>query len=631
MDIDFHYYATYAAACKAGFTSQDATVIATAAQYVDDSNIEHISECLASVARPGRRYYIEDFVPVPTVQTIGEFIRMEINPDEWGDSFLNNLRQVWSVFHFLPGNYKNTPGMQSYNGPKTWNNWSYGKDEEDAFKMLCLPNSSLVNNIINDIRLNHRNRAYYLCLIGLRMHVLADTWAHTYHTGSPAWCINDAAEEVYSIDRIGDLENKTKVNWLRCNYRDWNQKASSIINGEVATPPSPSVNSICYAGHGRMGHLPDYPWIVYDYQPKWAGGRTIRKNNPDDYIKAFKQMVYAMSCIHNDKPFDIATPYGPDGVISKEDEKTVRDIMLMTLNKDGREDITQRCAVWKKSLTTLKLVPVADYNDQNWFNEFKGSKSKESNYYCFNYAARLHFDLVAKALKSDIGVFIDNKLSMRLQASTGDYIGSMEECKSISGPPTEYYPRMATDGVVLDFIMENGKTELHHGDRVRIRTTEPATGLYCYLGAWKETGLYYYLNSNIYKENLGWIIHKAGGSSGDRISYNDKIRIENCSYRGQFIERYKPFSYNTFYLTTKSDMSNDSIWTMIEIPTITSLWRHDGENFKAEMVDGAISAVFERQRNHSEVFIKGVDDYLHYFYLDNGAWRHELAIFSWTG
>ena len=625
MDIDFHYYATYAAACKAGFTPQDATIIATAAQYVDDSNIEHISECLASVARPGRRYYIEDFVPVPTVQTIEEFVRMEINPDEWGDSFLNNLRQVWTVFHFLPGNYKNTPGMQSYNGPKTWKNWSYGKDEEDAFKMLCLPNSSLVNNIINDIRLNHRNRAYYLCLIGLRMHVLADTWAHTYYTGSPAWCINDSGEEVYSIE---GQENKTRVNWKRLSFSDWGKNPSSIINGEIATPPSPSVNSICYAGHGRMGHLPDYPWIVYDYQPKWAGNRTIRKNNPDDYIKAFKQMVYAMSCIHNDKPFDMATPYGPDGVISKEDEKTVRDIMLMTLNKDGREDITQRCAVWKKSLTALKLLPVADYNDQNWFNEFKDSKSRESNYYRFNYAARLHFDLVAKALKSDIGVFIDNKLSMRLQASTGDYIGSMEECKSISGPPTEYFPRMDGKGVALDFIMENGKTELHHGDRVRIRTTEPATGLYCYLGAWKEPGLYYYLNSNIYKENLGWIIHKEGGSSGEKISYNDRIRIENCSYKGQFIERYKPFLYSSFYLTTKSDMSIDSIWTMIEIKNTASVWTHDGESFKAEMADGAISAVFASQRHHSEVFIKGVDDYLHYFYLDNGAWRHDSESFK---
>jgi hypothetical protein len=628
MDIDFHYYATYVAACKAGFTCQEATVIATAAQYVDDSNIEHISDSVLGVVRPGSHYFIEDFVPVSTVQSIGEFVRMELNPDEWGDSFLNNLRQVWTVFHFLPGNYKNTPGMETYNGPKKWNNWSYGKDEQDSFKMLCLPNSSLVSNIINDIRQNHRNRAYSLCLIGLRMHVLADTWAHTYYTGSPAWCINDAGEEVYSIEGIEGHENKIKVNWKRVNFRDWNQKTSSIINGEVATPPSSSVNSVCYAGHGRMGHLPDYPWIVYDYQPKWAGDRTIRKNNPDYYIKAFKQMVYAMSCIHNNKPFDIATPYGPDGLVSKEDEKTVCDIMLMSLHKDRREDMNERSNVWKNSMTALKLPPIADYNAKSWLDEFKGSKSRESNYYRFNYAARLHFNFVAKALKDDICVFLDNKFSMRLQASTGDYIGSMEECVSVSGMQKEYYPRMAAEGVVLDFIMENGKTELRNGDRVRIRTTEPATGLYCYLGAWKEPGLYYYLNSTIYKENLGWIIHKVGGSSGERISYNDTIRIENCSYRGQFIERYKPLLYSTYYLTTKSEMSDDTVWTLTDITNASGAWTHDGESFKAEMSDGAISAVFNTQRNHTETFIKGVDNYLHYFYVENGAWHHDGESFK---
>jgi hypothetical protein len=40
MEKDFHYYATYALANKAGFSNDDSYIIAYASQYVDDNN-EH--------------------------------------------------------------------------------------------------------------------------------------------------------------------------------------------------------------------------------------------------------------------------------------------------------------------------------------------------------------------------------------------------------------------------------------------------------------------------------------------------------------------------------------------------------------------------------------------------------------
>jgi hypothetical protein len=47
-------------------------------------------------------------------------------------------------------------------------------------------------------------------------------------------------------------------------------------------------------GHGRAGHLPDYSFMKYEYLPAWGGYRVIVKDNPEDYLHAFAQMIEAM-------------------------------------------------------------------------------------------------------------------------------------------------------------------------------------------------------------------------------------------------------------------------------------------------------------------------------------------------
>ena len=59
-------------------------------------------------------------------------------------------------------------------------------------------------------------------------------------------------------------------------------------------------------GHGRAGHLPDYSFARYRYMPAWANYEEILKDNPSDYWHAFCQMVYAMRCLREGKPFEVA-------------------------------------------------------------------------------------------------------------------------------------------------------------------------------------------------------------------------------------------------------------------------------------------------------------------------------------
>jgi hypothetical protein len=94
MNRDFHYYATYVAACFADYSKEQAQIIAHAAQYVDDSVRKRLLN---------KEDYGFDFQLIPTYHTFKELglsISGFIGPSP------AELSQVWIPFHFLPGNYK---------------------------------------------------------------------------------------------------------------------------------------------------------------------------------------------------------------------------------------------------------------------------------------------------------------------------------------------------------------------------------------------------------------------------------------------------------------------------------------------------------------------------------------------
>jgi hypothetical protein len=290
MYKDFHYYGTYVAARYAGYEHKDAQKIAKAAQYVDDST--H-----ARLIKKGE--YGIDFQPIPTFHPLDELIGTTVGA---GPS-LSELHQVWLPFHFLPGNYKSqtlpdpnaSSRMREYTGPKhdsfphfspiPITSWDYDDKAMWEFKLLCLPESSLAIAMINDIINNHKGKPYELLLIGLRMHVFADTAAHAYYAGTPAWHVNEVGAKVDDLT----VNPKKEVPWL------------PNLPGEQCTPATTIYyDSIFYLGHGRMGSVPDYPWIRYEYSPKWSATPII-KDNPVEYLKLFREMVTALKCIKDGK------------------------------------------------------------------------------------------------------------------------------------------------------------------------------------------------------------------------------------------------------------------------------------------------------------------------------------------
>ena len=84
MQVDMHYYATYALARAAGIEPADARTIATSAQFVDDNIARsHVD------FRDGSRIDREATAHHP----------MDLSNRDARDQ-----RRVWVPFHFIPGN-----------------------------------------------------------------------------------------------------------------------------------------------------------------------------------------------------------------------------------------------------------------------------------------------------------------------------------------------------------------------------------------------------------------------------------------------------------------------------------------------------------------------------------------------
>lgn len=256
MQEDFHYYATYCAAYFAGYSHEESLKIAYSAQFVDCCSVTLLKKVHAPLS-------------AATTQLQSEL--MQARTDMIG---LQNITRIWSSFHFLP--------YDLYAPVKAWS-----KAYRNKYRMICKPNSNLLIKTINLAR----NES--LESVGIAMHILADTWAHAYFAGTPSQVINNTDFQFYEVmDNDKEYRIIFKHNPVAKDVPERHIYSNSVNNGNE--------NSIMNLGHGRAGHLPDYSFAHYKYQPAWGNYDVIEKDNPSDYLYAFCQMIYAMKYLRGD-------------------------------------------------------------------------------------------------------------------------------------------------------------------------------------------------------------------------------------------------------------------------------------------------------------------------------------------
>ena len=264
MQEDFHYYATYCAAYIAGYSHEESLDIAYSAQFVDVCS----RTLLAKIKGPS---------DAATTQLQLEL--MDAVTDRVG---LQDITRIWSSFHFLPRNLNAVKEKCT-------------KRYRTKYRLICGPNGELVKKTVD------LARGKAVQSVGIAMHVLADTWAHSNFAGTPSLVINNTNYLFYEFFPEGDGYREQLIKFRHSTSVPDDLENSIYTNSLYQS----SENSIMNLGHGRAGHLPDYSFVRYRYLPAWGEYEEIIKDNPRDYLNAFTQMIHAMKCIRGEKgPFE---------------------------------------------------------------------------------------------------------------------------------------------------------------------------------------------------------------------------------------------------------------------------------------------------------------------------------------
>lgn len=343
MQYDMHYYGTYAMAAAAGIPKQDAEVIATAAQFVDDQGVTEWMLCHSN----------EGILGVATAHHPLEAGVRTL----FGEAEGNDTRAVWVPFHFLPG--------------------AEGDDFEE--RMLCRKDGKVARRML-DYYLSDSvirdHRAHALHLMGIVAHVYADTFSHYGFSGISS----DRNLVVAESMEIGGEHSQ--------NILDHLQKQKDAFLSRFASAPK--------LGHGAALTNPDRPYLKWSFT--YATGEKSARDNPETFTQACKALYERFA------QFAALYYEGQTRPLADWDKlaPVVSDIIALEAAADERA----RGWTDAMSQGLLAGVPAcAEYDSQKWLDEIEAFRSGDnsqafiqSHPYKFFVAADYHRNYVLKRL-----------------------------------------------------------------------------------------------------------------------------------------------------------------------------------------------------------------------------------------
>lgn len=249
MNIDFHLYGTYCAAILAGMDEESSRKIAFAAQMVDDFT-EDITKDInvatsTNISNPTCEYVLKN---------IKAIIKNGFESDNTEE--VNNIismSKTWICFHFLPGTQ--SPDLTE-------------AAISDKSVLRCGTGGKTSNSLVNENSVIYKD----LISLGIGMHIIADTFAHSGFSGL--------------ITRNPILQNNM---WV---IEDGSRKDIPTFSERV---PRAFVNVIpgaFYMGHAAAGHFPDISTAELEYE--FGIDRrlaVLHKDNVGYFSSAFSVLV----------------------------------------------------------------------------------------------------------------------------------------------------------------------------------------------------------------------------------------------------------------------------------------------------------------------------------------------------
>jgi hypothetical protein len=354
MQIDMHYYGTYAIARAAGIRSEIARTIATAAQYVDDNAGNHHA-------------LLKDGTQVNGLVTAHHWHDIA-NLDEQDQRF------VWVPFHFLPGN----------------------EGDEHTEKLICRMNSRIAREMVEH-NLSLAERPYAAELIGITAHVYADTFAHYGFSGvSSRW--NKVHASMIKLEGLDPKIEEYVGKKARDFFNKYGDFGGLLRNFRTAVYEGIELASGAL-GHGSVATYPDRPYLQWQFTYERSEHENVR-DNPKTYLEA-SQNLHEMFRLFLEKRPDLSTDTGHE---FSSIEEAVREILSVQAQCEGRIEAWQQAAR-RGALFTNDGEEIPPYNEDEWHNQcnkwgtLEGSKEVvELPTYRFMQAATIHRTFVLRDL-----------------------------------------------------------------------------------------------------------------------------------------------------------------------------------------------------------------------------------------
>ncbi len=391
MQVDMHFYGTYALARAAGLLVQDAKTLAYAAQFVDDSNHQDSQNHpdggllygIATAHHPKDCAINARIEPYEHRRVwVGRLCRLIARLFNLGREY--EQRRVWVPFHFLPG----------------------GVGETQEERLLCVKDSAIAREMITHHcdKVCAEKPAFGLELLGIAAHVYLDTFAHYGFSGVSS-DYNDVDTDSISLIDVKDKEIK--------NYIE-----NKIVAFVVKHTTRSFAGLLLEKGAKNLGHggtftYPDRPylhWRVEFVRPRPDNG-SVDRDNPRTYLEGCEKLHRCLSDFthryYHDNPDTAPQPF--EQFKGKVDE---------ILRFEGRKE--DRIEKWRTAIAKSDLYPAEDgevkdirYSHKDWerekdkFHELKTSTlGTETHVYRFHQAAALHRYYVLKELLPAHGIAV---------------------------------------------------------------------------------------------------------------------------------------------------------------------------------------------------------------------------------
>jgi len=353
MQLDMHYYGTYAMARTAGLKPATCKTIATAAQFVDDNAAKSHIEF-----QDGGRIDAE-----ATAHHVSDVIRNLDAEDQ---------RQVWVPFHFLPGNQGQTFSQ----------------------RLICRENSKIVQALVEH-HLKYATHPAGVCLIGVTAHVYADTFSH--------WGFSGVGSRYNKVDNNsfkfhGGLDPDI-ADYIKKKEREFFRRYGKG-GGFIANIKSWLAETVSGAlGHGAVATYPDRPYLKWSFEYEYPTKKRVRRDNPAHFLKGCEALHDMFRRFGKANPAQSAG----DGVAFGVIKNAVKAIIEHEDRMEGR--IQKWLTEAGAGRIGPKVFRIPPYEPEVWMKQSATLNSSEtstealkSNLYRFYQAASIHRQYVLREL-----------------------------------------------------------------------------------------------------------------------------------------------------------------------------------------------------------------------------------------